>query len=148
MIKSKALIFILLTLSGCANFTITKDELAQHFKENQFPRETSIPVGLIPALICGDTYQSNSIQKIPCRNSNGERVYLYPDHNTQLEITSKSSKEVVKMYFDTALLVENKLVGLRSRLLSSCMIREIALDDIEKIEIYAEFPKTEKAEGK
>jgi hypothetical protein len=147
MIKLEA-VLVFLAFSGCASYTITKDELAQHLKENQSPQETTIPVGLLPALICGSTYQSNSIKKIPCLNSNGERVYLYLDRNTQLEITSKSSQDVVKMYFDTVLLVENKLIGLRSRLLSQCMTREIALDDIEKIVITAEFPKTEKVEGK
>jgi hypothetical protein len=158
MIKLAVVPLVLLTLSGCASYTITKDGLAQHFKENQLPQETTIlsrvPATMpgaillvIPSIICSSTYQSNGIKKIPCLNSNGERVFLYPDHNTQLEITSKSSKEVITMYFDTVLLAENKLVGLRSRLIS-CMIREIALDDIEKIEIYAEFPKTEKVEGK
>jgi len=57
------------------------------------------------------------------------------------------------MYFDTVFLIENKLVGLRSRLTSSMtraislddpMVRAISLDDIEKVEITAEFPKTEK----
>ena len=47
------------------------------------------------------------------------------------------------MYLDTVFLVEGKLVGLRSRLIQT-MTREIALDDIEKIEITAEFPKTRK----
>ena len=148
MIKLEAVLLVLLAASGCTSYTITKDELVHHFKENQFPQETSISVGVIPALICGSTYQSNSIKKIPCLNSSGERVYLYPDRNTQLEITSKSSQDVVKMYFDTVWLVENKLVGLRSRLLSQCMVREIALDDIEKIVITAEFPKTDKIEGR
>ena len=57
------------------------------------------------------------------------------------------------MYFDTVFLIENKLVGLRSRLTSSMTraislddptVRAISLDDIEKVEITAEFPKTEK----
>jgi hypothetical protein len=51
------------------------------------------------------------------------------------------------MYFDTVFFEKNKLVGLRSRLVPG-MTREIALTDIEKIEIYAEFPRTEKVDPK
>lgn len=46
------------------------------------------------------------------------------------------------MYLDTVFLSENKLMGQRSRIIHSP--REIELDDVEKIEIYAEFPRVTK----
>jgi hypothetical protein len=47
------------------------------------------------------------------------------------------------MYFDTVFLEGTKIVGLRSRIITS-MTREIEVSDIEKIEIYTEMSKTEK----
>ena len=94
-------------------------------------------------MFLSDKFESNQIEKILCYDSEGNKVYLYPNKDTELEITKKSDGDVVKMYFDTVFLVENKIVGLRSRLIQS-MVREVDIDDIEKIEISVEMPKTEK----
>lgn len=103
----------------------------------------------IPAapLFFASRYDANNIQKILCRDKEGNLLYLFPDRNTQIEITSKSTNELVKMYFDTVFFEGDKLVGLRSRIVTG-MSREIALTDIDKIEIYSEFPRTEKAKPK
>ncbi len=82
-----------------------------------------------------------------CKDKEGNLLYLFPDRNTQIEVTSKSTNELVKMYFDTVFFEGNKLVGLRYRIVPG-MNREIALTDIDKIEIYAEFPRTEKTKPK
>ena len=133
-------------LGGCATFTISPDELVKQLKENQSSNERfQILPG--PTLFLGSKYPSNGIAVILCLNSKGEKIYLYPDKNTQLEITSKSTIEVVKMYWDTVFLVEGKLIGLRSRLIQT-MTRQIAVEDIEKVEITAEFPKTRRLEEK
>ena len=135
------LIFII----GCSTYTITKDELISQLKENQNKKEVFqyIPVGGIATMFLSDKFESNQIEKILCYDSEGNKVYLYPNKDTELEITKKSDGDVVKMYFDTVFLVENKIVGLRSRLIQS-MVREVDIDDIEKIEISVEMPKTEK----
>lgn len=83
------------------------------------------------------------MQQILCRDKDGNLLYLFPDRNTQIAITSKSTQESIKMYFDTVFFENNKLIGLRSRLVPG-MTREIVLTDIERIEIYSEFPRTEK----
>ena len=51
------------------------------------------------------------------------------------------------MYYDTIFLEGDKIVGLRSRIITS-MTREILISDIDKIEIYAEGGKTEKVNSK
>jgi hypothetical protein len=137
--------FFLLFLFGCSTFTITKDELVQQLKDNQNKKEEFqyIPVGGIGSMFLSNTFQSNQIEKILCFDSDGNKVYLYPNKDTQLEITKKSDGEIVKMYFNTAFLVENKIVGLRSRIIQS-MVREVDIDDIEKIDIYTEMSKTDK----
>ena len=130
-------------LTGCATYTLTKDELISQLKNNQSSKEVFQYLPPPSALFFDSRYESNGIQKLLCRNSDGDMVYLYPGQETQLEITSKSTGDVVKMYFDTVFLAENKIVGLRSRLIKS-MTREIDIEDIEKVEITDEMPKTEK----
>jgi len=149
-IKTAILAFILLTTGCTANYYVTPDEFVNQVAEKQFKSEH--PTGLFVAsplisLFFTQKYNANNIRKVLCRDKAGKLIYLVPDRNTQLEITSKSTNDVVKMYFDTVFFEGNKLVGLRSRLVPG-MTREIALTDIEKIEIYAEFPRTEKTDLK
>jgi hypothetical protein len=146
--KVLAAAFFLLGLCGCATYSIPTDEYLRYLKENQSPRAEAQILPLVnPAavIVMVSTYPSNGLGGIPCVASNGEKVYLHADKNTVVEFTSKSTNDVVKMYFDTIFLVEGKLIGLRSRLIQS-MTRQLAVDDIEKIEITAEFPKTRKIE--
>jgi hypothetical protein len=142
--KSKfAIILLIFVFIGCGTYSITKKELISQLKENQSSKEVFQYLPPPAALFLDSRYQSNGIQKLLCRNSKGEKVYLHPGKDTELEITSKSSGDVVKMYFNTVFLDSNKIVGLRSRLIQS-MTREIAIDDIAKIEITDEMPKTDK----
>lgn len=141
------LTFLAFSLIGCASYTLTKEELLTQLKENQTSKQVFQYLPHPASLFLDPRYVSNGIRKVLCRNSDGEQVYLYPGKDTQLEITSKSTGDVVKMYFDTVFLVEGRVVGLRSRLIKS-MTTEIAIDDIEKIEITDELPKTDKVEDK
>ncbi|ADN78327.1 hypothetical protein [Geobacter sulfurreducens] len=142
--------FILL-MTGCtANYYVTPDEFINQVAEKQYKTEN--PTGFyvvspLASLFFNQKYGANNIRKVLCRDKAGNLLYLFPDRNTQLEITSKSTNDIVKMYFDTVFFEGNKLVGLRSRLVPG-MTREIVLTDIEKIEIYAEFPRTEKVDLK
>ena len=148
-VKIISFFVIILFLNGCSIYLITKDMLVQQLKENQNKKEEFqyIPVGGIASMFLSNKYQSNQIKKILCFDSDSNKVYLFPDKNTELEITKKSDGDVVKMYFDTAFLVGKKIVGLRSRLIQS-MVREVDVDDIKRIEIYTEMAKTEKYQEK
>lgn len=145
-------IFVLFTsiyfFLGCSNFNISKESLVTQLKDNQEVHKSLNNVflytGAISGLFLNSSYNSNGINKILCQSEDGKMVFLYPDKNTQLEITRISNKEVEKIYFDTAFLINTKIVGLRSRLIRDWVI-EIQLDDIEKVSIYAEFAKTETA---
>jgi hypothetical protein len=149
-IKIAIPVFILLTTGCTANYYLIPDEFINLVAENQY--KTEEPTGFyvvspLASLFFKNKYDANNIRKVLCRDKAGNLLYLYPDRNTQLEITSKSTKDAVKMYFDTVFFEGSKLVGLRSRLVPG-MTREIALTDIEKIEIYAEFPRTDKLDQK
>ena len=141
-------VFILVAAGCTANYYVAPDNFINQVAENQYKSEN--PTGFyvvspLALLFFNSKYNANNIRKVLCKDKTGNLIYLYPDRNTQIEITSKSTKDVVKMYFDTVFFEGNKLVGLRSRLVPG-MTREIALSDIEAIEIYAEFPRTEKAQ--
>ena len=142
-------LFFTFMLLGCSNFNISKDSLVTQLRENQTKKESLTGIflytGPISALFLNATYNSNSIEKILCKNDKGEKVFLYPDKNVQLDITRKSNKLVEKIHFDTAFLVNDKIISLRSRLIKDWVI-EVQLNDIEKISFDAEFAKTEKVE--
>lgn len=144
-------LFFILVATGCtANYSVKPDEFVNQVAESQYRTENPTDfyvVSPLASLFFNQKYQANNINKVLCRDKTGDLLYLFPDRNSQLEITSKSSKEVIKMYFDTVYFEGRKLVGLRSRLIPG-MTREIALSDIERIEIYAEFPRTEKVDSK
>jgi hypothetical protein len=137
------ILLVLLLITGCtANYYVTRDDFISQVAENQKKGQGVVFIPAAP-LFFSSRYEANNIKKILCRDKEGNLLYLYPDRNTQIEITSKATNESVKMYFDTVFFEGNKLVGLRSRLVSG-MSREIALADIDNIVIYAEFPRTEK----
>jgi hypothetical protein len=136
--------FLLFICSCTANFYVTRDEFLTQVAENQIETKGSAMVAA-PPFFFPVTFTANNISKLLCRDKNGELVYLFPDKNTQIEVTRKSTGDVVKMYFGTVLFDGTKLVGQRSRILPG-MNREIEFSDIEKIVIYSEFPKVEKTQ--
>jgi hypothetical protein len=146
------LIILAFSLSGCATYTIQPESLFKQLRDNQkisnyfrVPKwQQNLPVPLLTDL----SIERNGIKKITCLNSDGDPVYLSTDHTTQLEIYLKSTKETKKIYFDTALILDEQLIGYRTRFASRLIkATQVPLDDIEKIEIFTEFPMTEKVKG-
>ena len=139
----------LFSVGGCATYTITPDDLATQLRDNQERSPwfvNTYMVGLTLLLLADLDIERNGMETIKCFTSDGKQVFLTIDPNTQAEITLKSTQEVEKMYFDTELLVEVKLVSHRTRLASKFVKRteiDLDLDTIEPIEIFTEFPKTE-----
>lgn len=133
------LILLGLILAGCGTYTTTAKSFIGQLEESQNVTEILhwTPIGY-------SRYPSNLMDSVLCTNSKGEQVYLFPDQNTSVKITSKSSDKIFKAYFDTVIYKDGKLYGLRSRILGG--MREIDVDDIDKIEFKAEMPKTKKVD--
>ncbi len=127
-------------LPACAWYPVVKEELVEQLQSEQKQLSGDGIYSL------GTLYFSNGIEKFRCRNSDGEPVLLTSDKNTELIITRKGTQDSVKMHLDTVFLSENKLMGQRSRIIHSP--REIDLDEVEKLEIYAEFPRGTKVRAK
>src|SRR6266702_87452 len=97
-------LFFLLATGCTANYYVTPDDFVNQVAKNQYKNEE--PTGFyvvspVAALFFNSKYNANNIRKVLCRDKAGNLLYLFPDRNTQLEITSKFTKDVVKMYFDT-----------------------------------------------
>lgn len=127
---------MLLILSGCATYSVTKESLVKQLDENQ---DLSINAHFTPYTVTN--YPSNNLEKIKCVDQNGKELWLYPNKNTEFIITQKSDGKKIRAYFDTLILKNDTLFGLRSRIVGG--LRIIPVNDIAKIEIYAETPRTE-----
>ena len=135
-IKYLSLILIIVIITSCSNYHLTGNMLIDQLEEHQ-NLESDNPLQQY-ALI---DYPSNNLTRIKCYDKDQNLVWLYPDKNTQFQIIRKSDGKKIKAYFDTVILQNDTLFGLRSRLIGG--LKKIAIDDIERVEIYAELPKTE-----
>jgi hypothetical protein len=137
IIKATIGFMLVIILAGCSNYMVSSQSLVSQLKENQ-----KIEKNLYFQQFALIDYPSNNLQKIKCEDKNGNIVWLYPDKNTEFIIVKKSDGKKVKAYFDTVILQNDTLFGLRSRLVGG--LRIIPVNDIEKIAIYAEMPRVEK----
>jgi hypothetical protein len=120
---------IVVLLSGCASFSISKESFVSQLKENQdIKREHNVSS-------VGTGYNSNSLEKIKCLDKSGKEVWLYGGKNVNFKI-SKTSGESVSMYFDTVFFQNDTVFGLKSRILGGK--RMIPVNDIATVAINAE----------
>jgi len=129
-------IFFTICLVSCSYYSVPTDSLVSQVKENQTIEKNAYFQQF--ALI---NYPSNNLERIKCLDKKGNKVWLYPDKNTEFNIVKKSDGKAVRAYFDTVILQNDTLYGLRSRLVGG--LRIIPVNDVEKVTIRAEFPKTE-----
>jgi hypothetical protein len=143
-----ALFLLILTLSaaGCTNHYLTKQMLLEQVIPEKELQKGSVtmyaPAGNI-MIPLGVSYRANNLARILCYNDQGKRVFVSVNLNTQLIITDKKG-EAHKFYLDTVYLSDNKMSGLRSRLMG--LERSIPLEEIDKIEVYTEQSKETAAE--
>lgn len=137
MLKNIGIIGILIVLGSCSSYIVSTQSMVSQLKDNQ-----DIKVNTYFQQFSLIDYPSNNLEKIKCVDKNGLSVWLYPDKNTEFIFVKKSDGKKVKAYFDTVIFQNDTIFGLRSRLVGG--LREIPVNDIEKIEIYSEFPKIER----
>lgn len=126
---------ILFLLTSCATFTLSNESLITQLQQNQKVYEIKNLSSL------GVNYPSNGLEKIECINSKNQKVSLYPSKNVSFQIVKKSSNQKITIYFDTMILQNDTLFGLKSRILGG--LQKIPVDDVASVSISAENPKTE-----
>ena len=124
-----------LFLTNCASFTLSNESLINQLKSNQKLKEVRNLSSL------GSSYPSNNLKRIECIDKKGNNVWMYPDKNVSFIVQKKSNHNKISIYFDTLILQNDTLFGLRSRILGG--LRKIPINDVEKISINAEAARTE-----
>ncbi len=115
-----------LLLTGCKSYSITTDSLVQQLKQDQHPAPD--PKFEKYAMF---KYSSNHLKKIQCVDSKGDTAWVTPGKNTGLQITQKSTGKKYMMYFDTVILENDTIYGLKSRLIG--VLRAFPVNDIDKV---------------
>jgi hypothetical protein len=129
----------LLCICGCAYYSVSKDDFLRQLSGKEMTKQSFVFLPTGPM-----RYEANNLEKLLCQNKNGDTVWLYINQNTNLEIKMKNGK-VKKAYFDTIILENDKITGLRSRIIGIETV--IPIDEIEEIKIYIENGKVEKYKG-
>jgi len=137
ILKTSIGLTLVIFLTGCANYMVSTQSLVSQLTKNQ-----KIEENLYFQQFSLVDYPSNNLQRIKCVDKNGINVWLYPDKNTEFIFVKKSDGEKIKAYFDTVILQNDTLYGLKSRLVGG--LRIIPVNDIEKITVSAEMPRIEK----
>jgi hypothetical protein len=135
-IKFTIVLAVTLIICSCSTYYLSKQSLVEQLKENQ-----TIAVDKNYQIFSLIEYPSNNLRKIKCLDKDSNIVWLFPDKNTEFMIYKKSDGDKITVYFDTLILQQDTLYGLRSRLLGGKRI--IPVNDVDRVEIYAEFPTTQ-----
>jgi hypothetical protein len=137
---------LIVSMTCCTNHYLTKDMLSDQIitkeKLNNNKVSLYLPAGNIMTSFPID-YRSNNLKEILCYNDKGQKVYISVNKDTQLIVTDKK-KQVHKFYLDTIFLNGREIQGLRSRIIG--IKRSVAVEEIEKIEVYTELSKERLAE--
>ena len=123
------LLLLLLIITGCASYTVSKESLVEQLHENDGTNKTRNIASL------GTAYDSNNLVKIKCFDKNGKEVLINANKNTTFAITTTTGK-TVSLYFDTVYLSNDSIIGLKSRIVGGK--RSIALNDISNIQVKTE----------
>ena len=134
-----AIVLVPLILLSCSYYSISKEDFVRQAAQAQSQESGQAFVYVYPYMFA-KKYEANNLKKVLCKDKSGKLVYLIPDQNTQWEFVRNDGTSV-RMYFNTMLLSDSTVSGLRSRILS--VPNRVTLSDVKEIKIYAEFPKTE-----
>jgi uncharacterized protein YxeA len=124
------LLLLLLIITGCASYTISKQSLVEQLQENESTNKTRNVASV------GTAYTSNNLSKIKCFDKNGKEVLINADKNTTFAITNANTGKTVTLYFDTVYLSNDSIIGLKSRIVGGKS--STALNDISSIQVKTE----------
>lgn len=123
---------------ACKTYTVPvesfRNQMAASGADNMKKVEINHPVVYSTSSRGGNLqYQANSIGFIEVLDKKGNKVRLQNSPKLEMRVTKKDGKKHI-LLFDTVIVENDTLKGARSRIMQN-LRREIALTDIEKIEI-------------
>ena len=129
----------LLSFSSCTNYYMTVSSLKEQFagidssKLVEVYVEGPFSVGVTGALT-NYHYKANPIKVIKCTDKDGNPAQLINGPRIETRITYGYKHKRTIFYFDRVMLINNSIVGVESRIISSIR-KVIPLDSIVKIEV-------------
>jgi hypothetical protein len=127
-------ICVLSLFLSCKTYTIPVDSFREQMRLISSEKLQEVEINN-PALYSYQNikYETNSINTIIVFDKKGNKVKLDNSPKLEMRITRKNGKKSI-LFFDTVIIKNDTLKGARSRLIQH-LRREIALSDIDKIEI-------------
>lgn len=128
-IITMSLLVVLLT--SCTTYLIPKSSLVEQLAPID---STQLVNKNVYGPVAGQyQYLANPITTILCEDKNGESRTLTNSPSIEIRVTETNNKKTI-FYFDRILIVDGKLVGVRSRF-APFIDKQINLEDIQLIEI-------------
>ena len=131
--KLITLMGILFLLFSCKTYTIPVDSFREQMTKSGSEKLREVEINNPINTIKNIKYEANSIKSITVFDKKGDKIKLENSPKLEMRITRKNGKKHI-LLFDTVIVKNDTLKGARSRLLQN-LTREIALSDVEKIEI-------------
>lgn len=132
------LIGMIFLVNSCKTYTVPVENFKSQMIENNSGQLRTVEINH-PTFYSKSSsnrnlnYQANTIKSIEVFDKKGNKVKLENSPKLEMRITKKDGKKNI-LLFDTVIVENDTLKGARSRLIEN-LTREIALNDIEKIEI-------------
>ena len=114
---------------GCGSYSISKESFVDQVGNKNISKTQNVAS-------LGTSYNSNNLSQIRCFDKNGKEVIITPNKNTTFSITNSKTGEKINLYFDTVILSNDSISGLKSRILGGK--KSIALKDISNIMVKTE----------
>ena len=132
------LVSIIFLLNSCNTYTVPVESFKSQMTESNSGQLKTVEINHPTFYSKSNSnrnlnYQANTIKLIEVFDKKGNKVKLENSPKLEMRITKKDGKKNV-LLFDTVIVQNDTLKGARSRLIQN-LTREIALIDIEKIEI-------------
>lgn len=123
---------------ACKTYTVPvesfRSQMATSGADNLKTVEINHPVVYTTSSRGGNLqYEANTIGSIEVVDKKGKKLRLQNSPKLEMRVTKKDGKKHI-LFFDTVIVENDTLKGARSRIMQN-LRREIALTDIEKIEI-------------
>jgi len=127
------LIGVIFLISSCKTYTVPVESFRKQMTQPNVEIKNRPVSYSIYRANENQVYETNGIESIFVYNKKGEKTELINSPRLEMRITRKNGKKNI-LIFDTAIVENDTLKGTKSRIFQN-LKKQIALSDIEKIEI-------------
>jgi hypothetical protein len=123
-------VFGSLLLASCKTYQIPKELFAEQF--HSFDSSDLKQVTITGAV--NASYLANPIERIQCRDKNGNAVELNTSPSIEIRFTHGTKNKKTIFYFDRVFLADTLVFGAPSRITAS-LIKSVPINEVTKIEV-------------